>query len=69
MLGFATQGDKYKAAVDSLSGVIATSPLIRQSTPAPKALKWVGGKLSVIMPNMLIPAEVKAEVRPYLSPR
>ncbi|KJA28801.1 hypothetical protein HYPSUDRAFT_61643 [Hypholoma sublateritium FD-334 SS-4] len=61
VLGFAMQGDKYKAAVDSLSGVIATSPLIRQTTPAPKALKWVGGKLSVIMPNMLIPAEVKAE--------
>ncbi|KAF9486087.1 alpha/beta-hydrolase [Pholiota conissans] len=60
-LGFATQGDGYKSTIDALSGVIATSPLIQQTTPAPKLLKWIGGKVSVVVPNKLIPAEVKAE--------
>ncbi|KAF8963601.1 Alpha/Beta hydrolase protein [Flammula alnicola] len=60
-LGFATQGDKHKSTLALLTGIIATSPLIEQTIPAPKVMKWVGGKLSTVMPNMLIPAEVKSE--------
>ncbi|KAF6763006.1 Alpha/Beta hydrolase protein [Ephemerocybe angulata] len=62
-LGFATQEDKspHKATVNSLSGVIATSPLITQTTPAPKLMKWIGGKASLLAPYTLIPAAVKAE--------
>ncbi|KAG5645409.1 hypothetical protein DXG03_006233 [Asterophora parasitica] len=59
-LGFVTQGEKYKhsAAVSSLAGVIATSPLILQTKPAPKLLRWVGGKASTVLPHKLIPADV-----------
>ncbi|KIM40362.1 hypothetical protein M413DRAFT_73462 [Hebeloma cylindrosporum] len=63
VLGFATQGDKgeYKSTVSSIAGVIATSPLLEQTTPAPRLAKWIGGKLSAVMPYTLIPAAVKAE--------
>jgi acylglycerol lipase len=66
VLGFATQGDNgaQKYTVDALAGVIATSPLLEQTTPASKFVKWMGGKLAAIMPYMLIPAAVKAE---YIS--
>ncbi|KAG5636937.1 hypothetical protein H0H81_006333 [Sphagnurus paluster] len=60
VLGFATQGDKYKHSetVSSLAGIIATSPMILQTKPAPKLLRWVGGKASNVLPHKLIPADV-----------
>lgn len=63
VLGFATQGEKgaHHAALSSLGGVIATSPLIEQTSPASKVAKWVGGKISSVMPYTLIPAPVNAE--------
>lgn len=65
VLGFTCQEDKspHKDTVAHLTGVIATSPLITQTHPASKLLKWIGGKLSVLSPNTLVPAEVKAEVK------
>lgn len=64
MLGFAVEGrDQHKDAFKHVSGIIATSPLIQQTTPAPKLLKWAGGKLAVLLPNKLMDAEVKPEVR------
>lgn len=59
-LGFATQGEKspYHLKIVSLAGVIATSPLILQTKPAPKLLRWVGGKASILVPHKLIPADV-----------
>ncbi|GLB37350.1 putative serine aminopeptidase, S33 [Lyophyllum shimeji] len=59
-LGFATQSDRFShsAALSSLAGIIATSPLILQTNPAPKMLRWVGGKASNVLPHKLIPAEV-----------
>ncbi|KAF8161353.1 Alpha/Beta hydrolase protein [Crassisporium funariophilum] len=63
VLGFATQGEKgsHRATLSSLAGVIATSPLLEQATPASKLAKWIGGKLSALAPYTLIPAGVKAE--------
>ncbi|KDR75615.1 hypothetical protein GALMADRAFT_248137 [Galerina marginata CBS 339.88] len=60
VLGFATQGPKgaHKSTLDSLSGVIATSPLILQTTPASKVARWIGSKLSIVLPSTLIPTEV-----------
>jgi len=50
-----------------VGGVIATSPLIEQATPASKIAKWVGGKISNVLPYTLIPAPVNAEVRSLLA--
>ncbi|KZT41962.1 lysophospholipase [Sistotremastrum suecicum HHB10207 ss-3] len=50
-----------RESVKSLSGVIATSPLLRQAVPASKIQRWLGGKLSVLSPWTTIPAPVKAE--------
>ncbi|KAJ3575287.1 hypothetical protein NP233_g1202 [Leucocoprinus birnbaumii] len=63
VLGFAAQDAKspHKASVSSILGVIATSPLIQQTEPASKLLKWVGAKASIVAPYSLIPAPVKAE--------
>ncbi|KAF9450096.1 alpha/beta-hydrolase [Macrolepiota fuliginosa MF-IS2] len=63
VLGFATQDAKspYKSSVSSVLGVIATSPLIQQTEPASKVLKWIGGKASILAPYTLIAAPVKVE--------
>ncbi|RDB24980.1 putative monoglyceride lipase [Hypsizygus marmoreus] len=60
-LGFASQGEKstHYPTITSLSGVIATSPLIHQAKPAPKLLRWAGGKASAFVPHKLIPAHVE----------
>jgi acylglycerol lipase len=65
VLGFATQGEKgvNRSVLSSLGGVIATSPLIEQATPASKIAKWVGGKISNVLPYTLVPAPIIAEVR------
>ncbi|KAF8886024.1 Alpha/Beta hydrolase protein [Infundibulicybe gibba] len=55
-LGFPTQGDKSTSP--ALSGVIATSPLIHQTKPASKLLRWIGGIVSLLAPYALIPAGV-----------
>ncbi|KAI5118209.1 hypothetical protein M0805_004699 [Coniferiporia weirii] len=44
-----------------LAGIIASSPLILQTSAAPKIARWVGGKVSLLTPYTLIPAQVKAE--------
>ena len=53
--------------LSSLAGIISTSPLIEQATPASKIAKWAGGKISNLMPYTLIPAPVNAEVRSLLA--
>ncbi|KAG6837818.1 hypothetical protein H0H93_016186 [Arthromyces matolae] len=57
VLGFATE----QTSASSLAGVISTSPLILQTTPAPKVMRIVGGMASHLLPNQLIPAKVDAE--------
>ncbi|KAI6046316.1 alpha beta-hydrolase [Pisolithus marmoratus] len=47
--------------VSSLAGVIATSPLILQAKPAPRAARWLGDKASRVFPSVLIPAPVNAK--------
>ncbi|PPQ64553.1 hypothetical protein CVT24_008455 [Panaeolus cyanescens] len=60
--GFATQGENgpHCGVLDKLSGVIATSPLLEQTKPAGKLLKWVASRASNFAPNVLIPAAVNA---------
>ena len=53
--------------LSSLGGVIATSPLIEQATPASKIAKLVGSIISNVVPYLLIPAPVNAEVRSLLA--
>ncbi|CAA7258986.1 unnamed protein product [Cyclocybe aegerita] len=62
-LGFATQGEKspHALALKSVCGVISTSPLVEQTTPASKILRFVGGKLSALLPSFLIPAPVNPQ--------
>jgi acylglycerol lipase len=64
-LGFATQGEKSSryAIITSLAGVISTSPFIEQATPAPKILRWVGGKASNFAPHITVSAPVNPAVR------
>ncbi|KAF9075647.1 alpha beta-hydrolase [Rhodocollybia butyracea] len=68
VLSFVTQQSyakpEYAETVASLTGVIITSPLIRQTTPAAKLLRWFGGKVAIVSPYTLIPADVDAK---YLS--
>ncbi|TFK21987.1 alpha/beta-hydrolase [Coprinopsis marcescibilis] len=58
-LGFATDPE-HKDLLTQIAGVIATGPLIAQTTPAPSLMKWVGGKASILFPNALVPAAVNA---------
>ncbi|KAF9501318.1 lysophospholipase [Pleurotus eryngii] len=62
-LGFVTRNSAPPdpEIIKSLSGVISQSPLVHQTYPASKALRWVGGKASMLAPSTLIPAPVKAE--------
>ena len=46
----------------SLSGIIASAPLILQTKAAPKIARYVGGKVSAIAPYTNIPATVNATV-------
>ena len=46
-----------------LTGVIASSPLVLQTFPASKILRFIGGKASAVLPNVLIDAPVAVEVR------
>ncbi|KAI0919099.1 hypothetical protein AcW1_003438 [Taiwanofungus camphoratus] len=50
-----------KEAVSMISGVIASSPLLLQTFPASKLLRWVGEKAAFVLPWMPFPAEVHAE--------
>ncbi|KAJ8520199.1 hypothetical protein ONZ45_g2970 [Pleurotus djamor] len=63
-LGFVTRGAAPPSVevVESLAGVICQSPLIHQTFPASKVLRWAGGKASSLLPYTLIPAPVKPEV-------
>ncbi|KAI3618823.1 putative lysophospholipase [Moniliophthora roreri] len=42
----------------NIAGVISTSPLIQQTKPASKVLRWIGSKASVLSPWTLFPAEL-----------
>ena len=59
------QGEKTanRSVLSSLRGVVATSPLIEQTTPASKIAKWVGGKISNVLPYTLVPAPINIGVR------
>ncbi|KAH7928716.1 alpha/beta-hydrolase [Leucogyrophana mollusca] len=63
VLAFATQTTPPPSAdtVSCLAGIISTSPLIAQFKPAPKAVRWIGGKAARLSPSLTIPAEVKAQ--------
>ena len=46
-----------------VAGVIASSPLVLQTFPASKVLRFIGGKASAVLPNVLIDAPIVVEVR------
>lgn len=62
-LAFATRTSSppEHESVKLLSGVIASSPLIRLATPKPRVVRWAGGKISHFLPFMTIPADVPVE--------
>ena len=41
-----------------LAGVVASSPLVLQTFPASKVLRFIGGKASAVFPNVLIDAPI-----------
>ncbi|KAF7296044.1 Hydrolase-4 domain-containing protein [Mycena kentingensis (nom. inval.)] len=57
VLSFATRHSAD--AVAALKGVIASSPLIRQTNPAPVWQRKLGGFVGNAIPNQLIPAPLK----------
>jgi len=62
VLGFATfWTEQTKAALALLGGIIASAPMIRQTTPAPVWKVWAGGKLSAIFPNLHVPSSIVAQ--------
>ncbi|KAJ3905676.1 Alpha/Beta hydrolase protein [Lentinula edodes] len=65
VLSFVTQqsyeSPRHAETVVSLTGVIVTSPLIKQTIPASKTLRWLGGKVATISPYSLIPAAVSPD--------
>lgn len=70
VLGFATEGDKspYASTIASLAGVIATSPMIQQTTPVNRILRSVLSGVKVALPNMLFPADLVPGVRRSTCP-
>jgi len=67
-LGIVTRPKGHQSSPDPktfekfpLRGVIATSPLLHQTFPAPKWKTFFGGLASNIVPEIQIPTEVKAE--------
>ncbi|KAL7277718.1 LOW QUALITY PROTEIN: hypothetical protein ACG7TL_008654 [Trametes sanguinea] len=62
-LAFATRPSPPPApeSVQMLAGVIASSPLLLQTHPAPKILRYIGGKASSLLPHLLIDAPVPVE--------
>ncbi|KAJ7099505.1 Alpha/Beta hydrolase protein [Mycena belliarum] len=43
-------------AAKVLAGVIACSPIVRQTKPSSKVQRWLGGKVAMVTPYMTIPA-------------
>ncbi|KAF9077212.1 Alpha/Beta hydrolase protein [Rhodocollybia butyracea] len=61
VLSFATTKDqRYTETVASLAGVIATSPLIEQTTPTSKLVRRLGAKAAIINPYKVISAAVES---------
>ncbi|KAK7036472.1 hypothetical protein VNI00_011669 [Paramarasmius palmivorus] len=58
VLGYATDKTRDTSA---LAGIIATSPLIQQTKPASKLLRWIGGKASTLSPYTVIPVELNVD--------
>ncbi|KAL1745172.1 Alpha/Beta hydrolase protein [Schizophyllum fasciatum] len=58
VLSYACRGS---AGAKTLSGVIASSPLVGLTNPRSKLLRFIGGKAAVIMPWLSISAKVEPE--------
>ena len=63
-MGFATQNvdSPHLEKLPLLSGIIAMSPLIHLTKPAPKPTRIIGGLLSKIVPNLLFPTQMDSKV-------
>ena len=60
--GTRTVGPPAKEAVAGLAGIVACSPLVLQTFPAPKALQFIGGKASTVSPSLPIDAPIAVDV-------
>ncbi|GBE80781.1 Putative monoglyceride [Sparassis crispa] len=62
-LAFATRvkAPPSPETVQMLSGIIASSPFLEQTTPVSRLLRWVGEKAAMVLPHMPFPAEVLPE--------
>ncbi|KAI4527615.1 alpha/beta-hydrolase [Schizophyllum commune Loenen D] len=58
VLSYACRGS---AGSKTLSGVIASSPLVGLTNPKSKLIRYIGGKAAVLMPWFSIPAKVEPE--------
>ncbi|PBK82782.1 lysophospholipase [Armillaria gallica] len=60
VLGFPTEGrtSPYASTIASLSGIIATSPMVEQTFPVNKVLRWSLSKLAFLTPYVLFPADL-----------
>ncbi|KAK0494819.1 Alpha/Beta hydrolase protein [Armillaria luteobubalina] len=60
VLGFPTEGraSPHASMIASLSGVIATSPMVEQTFPVNKLLRWSLSKLAFLTPYVLFPADL-----------
>ena len=67
--GTRTTGPPAKEAVAGLAGIVACSPLVLQTFPAPKALRFIGGKASTVFPALLIDAPIAVDVSNSLYAR
>ncbi|KAI1782744.1 lysophospholipase [Ganoderma leucocontextum] len=63
VLAFGTQAGAppVKETLSMLAGVVASSPLVLQTFPASKVLRFIGGKASALLPNVLVDAPVAVE--------
>ncbi|KIY46013.1 alpha/beta-hydrolase [Fistulina hepatica ATCC 64428] len=51
-------GIREPTASRQLSGIIATSPLIKPTTPVSRVVLWLGATASLVLPHFSIPARV-----------
>ncbi|TBU27908.1 lysophospholipase [Dichomitus squalens] len=59
--GTRTTAPPERETLSLLTGVIASSPLVHQTYPASKILRYIGGKASTVFPHLLIDAPVPVE--------
>ena len=55
-----------RESVSLVSGVVATSPFLRQTDPIPRILSYILKLVSVIAPRVVFPLPADPDVSPFL---